>query len=103
MLSGLLDSIKAQFGGKSFWLGSTLPLLLFLVANAMVLRRHSTGIASWLPKVDTLDQKTLLYSALTALVLAMAYVLSILNSVMLEALEGKIGLFRWVSAPLYGR
>jgi hypothetical protein len=103
MLSGLLDSIKSQFGGKSYWIGSMLPLVLFLAANAVVLRRHSTAIATWLPKVDTLDQKTLLYSALTALLLSLAYILSIMNSLMLEALEGKVGPFRWASAPLYTR
>jgi hypothetical protein len=102
MLSGFLDSIKSQFGGKSYWLAAMLPLVLFLAANILVLYGHFPDLATWLPKADGLDQKTLLYSTLTATLLALAYVLSIMSSVMLEALEGKIGPFRWTSSLLYG-
>src|SRR5437016_546570 len=102
MLSSFLDSIKSQLGAKSYWLGSMLPLVLFLAANILVLYRHSPDIASWLPKAEGLDQKTLLYSALTATLLAIAYVLSIMSSVMLEAVEGKVGPFRWASVLFFG-
>ena len=100
MLSSFLDSIKSQIGAKSYWLGSMLPLVLFLAANILVLYRHVPGLASWLLKVDGLDQKTLLYSALTAALLALAYILSITTSLMLEALEGKMGP-RWAYSLLY--
>jgi len=33
MLSSLLDSIRTQFGSKSYWLTGMLPLLLFLAAS----------------------------------------------------------------------
>jgi hypothetical protein len=103
MLSSFLDSIKQQFGTKSYWLASMLPLVLFLAANVLVLYGHSPDIVNWLSKVEGLEQKTLLYSALTATLLALAYVLSIMSSLMLEGLEGKVGPFRWMSGLLYAR
>ena len=100
MLSSFLASIKEQFGTKSFWLGSMLPLVLFLGANILVLYRHCPDIATWLPKIEGLDEKTLLYSGLTAILLALAYILSAMSSVMLRAVEGKIGP-RWMYGLLY--
>ena len=101
MLSGFLDSIKQQFGSKSYWLGSMMPLVLFLAANTLVLSRHFPRFADLLPKTDALDQKGLFYSALVITLLALAYILSILSSFLLEALEGKHGPFRWMSGLLH--
>lgn len=100
MLSGLLDSIKQQIGSKSYWLGSMMPLVLFLALNLFVLSLHSPSVAAWLPKTGGLDEKALFYSALVITILAMAYVLSIVSSLLLEALEGKRGPFLWLSGLL---
>lgn len=100
MLSSLLDSIKGQFS-KSYLLGSLFPLILFLAANAFLASRHFPWVANWLPKAEGLDQKTLLYAAIFATVLALGYILSAINSMLLEALEGKIGPFRWAAGLLY--
>ncbi|HEY1757586.1 MAG TPA: hypothetical protein VGG72_19590 [Bryobacteraceae bacterium] len=95
MLSSLLDTIKGQFGSKSYWLGCMLPLILFLAANAWVAYPHCKWIATLIPQVDAWDQKALEYSALLALLLAVAYVLSTTTAAQLSMLEGKIGPLRW--------
>jgi hypothetical protein len=100
MLSSFLDSIKGQFS-KSYWLASMLPLVLFLVANSLVATRHFGSVKTFLAKADTLDQKALLYSAVIFTLLALAYLLSAVNSMLLEALEGKIGPFRWFAGFFY--
>lgn len=64
-----------------------LPLVLFLAANVLLLRCHSSIFADWLPKADSLDQKTLLYSALTAILLALAY--GLFWSQVLQALHNR--------------
>jgi hypothetical protein len=101
MLSSLLDTIKSQFTSKSYWLGSLLPLVLFLFANAVLLSRHSPAATVWLTKADTLTQTTVQYSEILSVVLALGYVLSILSSLMLEFLEGKrFGILKILS-PLW--
>src|SRR5882724_7646056 len=100
MLSSFLDSIKGQFS-KSYWLGSMLPLVLFLAANSLVATQHYRSITDSLAKADTLDQKALLFSASVLTLLGLAYLLSAINSMLLEALEGKIGPFRWFAGFFY--
>jgi hypothetical protein len=92
VLSGLLDTIKGQFTSKSYWLGSMIPLLLFLFANGVMINRHSThatAVAAWLTRVEDLKTTALQYSLLLGLVLAVAYLLSMMSSALLELLEGK--------------
>src|SRR6266487_4538573 len=88
MLTGLLDTIKSQFTSKSYWLGSMMPLLLFLFANGLLINRHAPARMAWI--TAALDPKAVFqYSLLLALLLAVAYVLSILSSLMLQVLEGQ--------------
>jgi hypothetical protein len=101
MLSSLLKSINEQFAGKSYWLGSMLPLVLFVIANALVIPLHYPQLGQLLSDAKTLDEKSLMYSAILATLLALAYVLSMMSSLMLEALEGRLGPFRWLYGPLY--
>src|SRR5258708_38935132 len=89
MLSGLLDTIKSQFNSKSYWLGSVMPLLLFLFANGVLVHKHSPHVMKWLTSVQGLQATTFESSLLLATLLAVAYVLSILSSPMLQVLEGK--------------
>lgn len=66
-----------------------MPLLLFLCANAVMLKIHSQSIWSWLNTTGSLPTTALTYSAVLAVILAAAYVLSAMTSLMLEVLEGK--------------
>ena len=91
MLTALLDSIRSQFGSKSYWLGSMMPLILFLAANASMAYPHCAWIGTLLTQADTWDQKTFRYSVALLILLALAYFLSTLSSVLLRMLEGRIG------------
>jgi len=97
MLSTLLETIKSQFGSKSYWLGCMLPLILFLAANVLVADRHYSYIAKLIPAADAWPDKTMKYSAALALLLAVAYVLSTTTAVQLRMIEGTAGPFRWMS------
>src|SRR5437660_833080 len=97
MFSTLLDAINRQFTSKSYWLGSMFPLILFLAANVLVAYPHYGWLAGFTSPTENWDQKTIKYSALLATILATAFVLSTVNSVLLRMLEGKIGPFRWVA------
>jgi hypothetical protein len=106
MLSALLDSIKSQFGSKSYWLGCMLPLILFLAANAWVAYPHCQWIGDLLPQVDSWDQKTLKYGAMLALLLAVAYILSTTTAVQLRMIEGTVPPLSWFSqilCPVHAR
>ncbi len=89
MLSGLLDTIKSQFTSKSYWLGAMMPLLLFLFANGILVHRHAPRLMKWLTSVQGLEATAFVYSLLLAILLAVAYILSILSSPMLQVLEGQ--------------
>ncbi|HXJ37906.1 MAG TPA: hypothetical protein VNH18_01435 [Bryobacteraceae bacterium] len=106
MLSSLLDTIKSQFAGKSYWLGCMLPLILFLAANVVVARPHYHWLSALVPQADTWDQKSLKYGAALAVLLALAYILSTITGVQLKMLEGSIpplsGL-RWLLCPRHTR
>jgi len=89
MLTKLLDSITGQFTSKSYWLGSMMPLLLFLFANYAMLLRHSGSVALPLSKAESLAATAFQSSVIVGTILALAYVLSTMSSLMLELLEGK--------------
>ena len=89
MLSSLLETLKSQFTSKSYWLGSMMPLVLFLSANAVMFKIHSQSIWGWINTTGSLSSTALTYSAVLAVILAAAYMLSGLTSLMLEVLEGK--------------
>src|SRR5690242_15519919 len=97
MLSTLIDSIKTQFGSKSYWLGSMLPLILFLAANIILASPHYPWIAGLVPTADAWADKTMKYSAALALLLAVAYILSTTTSVQLQMLEGSTGPLFWIA------
>jgi len=106
MLSSLLDTLKSQFGTKSYWLGCMLPLILFLAANVMVAYRHCLWLSALVPQADTWDQKTLKYSAALAVLLALAYILSTITGVQLRMLEGSLPpllWLRWLLCPRHTR
>jgi hypothetical protein len=94
MLTSLLDTIKSQFTSKSYWLGSMMPLLLFLFANYLMLLKHSQSMSARLLKAESLTQGAFQYGAILAVILAFAYALSAIDSLMLGLLEGNhLGIF----------
>jgi len=96
MLSSLLDTIKSQFGTKSYWLGCMLPLILFLAANVAVAWPHCPWLWALVPQVDAWDQKALKYGVALAVLLALAYILSTIGGVLLRMLEGSIPPLLWL-------
>jgi hypothetical protein len=100
MLSALLTTIQGQLGSKRFWLASVFPLLLFVLAGGWILYRQCPAFKSWLAAFAGLKEQAILYSALTAIVLAAAYIFSAMNSTLLEWLEGRKGIARlWLLRP----
>ena len=92
MLSALLSQIQTQLASKRFWLASVFPLLLFLLASGWMLYRRYPAFKTWLATFEGLKEQAVLYSALAALLLALAYIFSAMNATLLEWLEGKKGL-----------
>lgn len=102
MLSALLKTVQEQFP-KSYWLAGVLPTLLFLVANAFLLGRHSQKFKDWLANFADAEEKTLLYGSVLIGVLLLSYLLFTLSSVLIEMLEGRRGPLRWISWILLPR
>ncbi len=100
MLSTLLDSIRSQFGSKSFWLTGMLPLLLFLAASVFTAAPHYPALMPFLTKAETWEAKTFKYSLAVLLLTVLAYLLSTMSSVLLRMLEGRIGPLAWLSPVL---
>jgi hypothetical protein len=94
MLSALLTQIQTQLASKRFWLASVFPLLLFILAGGWILYRQIPAFKTWLTAFEGLKEQAILYTAVAAILLALAYVFSAMNSVMLEWLEGKKGIAR---------
>jgi|SRR5579864_930150 len=92
MLSTLLSQIQTQLSSKRFWLASVFPLLLFILASGWILYRQYPGWKSWLASFEGLKEQAILYSAVVAVLLALAYIFSAMNSTLLEWLEGKRGI-----------
>jgi hypothetical protein len=92
MLSTLLTQIQTQLASKRFWLASVFPLLLFILAGGWILYRQIPAFKTWLAAFEGLKEQAILYTALAAILLALAYVFSAMNSLMLEWLEGKRGI-----------
>src|SRR5262249_50663520 len=101
MLSALLSQIQTQLSSKRFWLASVFPLLLFLLASGWMLYRRYPAFKTWLATFEGLKEQAVLYSALAALLLALAYIFSAMNATLLEWLEGKKGLARILRPWLY--
>ncbi len=102
MLSALLTQIQTQLLSKRFLLGSVLPLFLFLFGNGWMLWLYYPPFPSWISKIDSLKEQSILFTVLTTLVLVLAYAFSALNSTLLEWLEGKRGPISWIGNLLYG-
>src|SRR5215471_12173532 len=100
MLTALLDSIRSQFGSKSYWLIGMLPLLLFLAASVLTAYPHYPWLPKLLLEAEGWEGKTFKYALVSLLLIVLAYFLSTLSSVMLRALEGRIGPLAWASAVL---
>ena len=100
MLSTLLDSIRSQFGSKSYWLAGMLPLLLFLAASVFTANPHYPWLMPLLTEAQGWEAKTFKYSLAMLLLTVLAYLLSTLSSVLLRALEGRIGPLGWLSPAL---
>jgi len=97
MLSALLDSIRTQFGSKSYWLSGMLPLLLFLAASVFTAYPHYPWLLPLLTQAEGWEAKTFKYSLASLLLIVLAYLLSTLSSVLLRLLEGRIGPLAWLS------
>ena len=100
MLTGLLTSIKDQLS-KSYLVAALFPVVLALLANGIMAYRHSPAFRAWIRAAEALQDSALLYAAVLAAVIALAYVFSTLNSVLLEALEGRRAPVRWLAGPFH--
>ena len=89
MLSSLLDTLKTQFTSKSYWLGSMVPLLLFLLANGILVVRHVPSVATSFAKLEGLSVTAIQCSLLLLALLSLAFILSVLTSLMTQVLEGQ--------------
>jgi hypothetical protein len=96
MLSALLKTVQEQFP-KSYWLAGVLPTLLFLVANAFLLGKHSQKFKDWFANFADAEEKTFLYGSVLIGILLLSYLLFTLSSVLIEMLEGRRGPLRWIS------
>jgi hypothetical protein len=101
MLTTLLTQIQTQLASKRFWLASVFPLLLFVLASGWILSRQYVGFKSWLGSFEGLKEQAVLYSALVAIFLAVAYIFSAMNSTLLEWLEGRKGIARLLKFWFY--
>src|SRR4051794_37462651 len=97
MLSSLLDSIRTQFGSKSYWLTGMLPLLLFLAASLFTAYPHYAWVRTLLPEAEKWETKAFEYSLVVLVLVVLAYFLSTLSSVLLRMLEGRIGPLAWMA------
>ncbi len=101
MLSALLSQIQTQLSSKRFWLASVFPLLLFLLASGWMVYRQCPAFKPWLTSFEGLKEQAVLYSAVAAVLLALSYIFSAMNSTLLEWLEGKKGMARLLRPWLY--
>jgi hypothetical protein len=101
VLNSLLGSIQTPLFSKGYLLGGLFPTILFATSNGGMLWLHDERFKEWVRDVDGLDDKTLAYGALVAALLVTAHLLSTLQSVMLEAFEGKHRPVRWLAPLMY--
>ena len=101
MLSTLLSStVQTQLFSKALWISNALPWILFLTANLAMCKLEELKIYKQL--TDALSQeKSFAYAVWLLVVLVGSYVLSTLNTALLEILEGKRPPVRWLHAFLY--
>jgi hypothetical protein len=100
MLTSLLSSLQEKLFSKNYLVSALFPLLLFLIANGLMLRDRSILVSTWLKDFEGLEEKTLAYGVVTTVVLSLAYLFSLLNGVLLELFEGRQPPLSWVARVL---
>ena len=101
MLTSLLTSLQEKLFSKSFLLAAVFPIVLFVSANGWLLYKHAPWFGEWLTAFDARDDKAAAYAAMFGLLLAISYVVSMLNATLLEILEGKRAPVRWLAPVLH--